>query len=421
MKVCLIGLNHQTAPVEMREQVSIPAGRMVSAHQAFRELEGVLDCVILSTCNRFEVTCLLNEDASPETVFARFLRNWHHLEPRKVFPSLYFYTGRRAIHHLFRVASSLDSLVVGEPQILGQVKDAIHVARQAGCLNTRLAGLFDKALCTAKKVRSETEIASSAVSVSYAAVELARKIFGELKGKKVLILGAGKTGELTARHLLNCQVDGVVVSNRTFEKAEELARRLHGTAARFSELKAHLKNADIVISSTGAPHPILNREQIAEILTERAGRPLFLIDIAVPRDIDPEANQLPNVFLYDVDDLAEVVSSNLKMREKAAQQAEQIVVREVDLALRGLDARSRGAELADLRETLEKICREELAKAQSRMASLSDEDRRVLDLMVHRMVSKISHPLIMEMKQNPQEPHLLGHRLLTLFQAISSQ
>ncbi len=196
MKICLIGLNHQTAPVAVREQVSIHPSCMAGPLQAFRELEGVLDCAILSTCNRFEVTCLLNEETSPETVFVKFLRGWHHLEPRTVFPSLYFYSGPDAIRHLYRVASSLDSLVVGEPQILGQVKDAIHAARQAGCLNTQLSGLFERAIGAAKKVRSETEIASSAVSVSYAAVELARKIFGDLKGKHVLILGAGKTGEL---------------------------------------------------------------------------------------------------------------------------------------------------------------------------------------------------------------------------------
>ena len=178
MKVCLIGLNHQTAPVEVREQVAIHPNRQPAALKFFREIDGVLDCVLLSTCNRFEVTCLLNEDASAEAVFAEFLKTWYSLEPRVVFPCLYFHTGREAIRHLYRVASSLDSLVIGEPQILGQVKDAIHAARQAGYLNTQLATLFEKAIGTAKKVRSETEIASSAVSVSYAAVELARKIFG---------------------------------------------------------------------------------------------------------------------------------------------------------------------------------------------------------------------------------------------------
>lgn len=420
MKICLIGLNHQTAPVEVRERVAIHPSRRLSALQTFREIEGVLDCVLLSTCNRFEATCLLNEDTAPEGVFAQFLRTWHHLEPQTVFPSLYFHAGRDAVRHLYRVACSLDSLVVGEPQILGQVKDAIHAARQAGCLNTRLGGVFERALFAAKKVRSETEIASSAVSVSYAAVELARKIFGDLKGKTVLILGAGKTGELTARHLLNCEVRSVVVSNRTYEKAEELARRLHGRAARFSELAPHLRAADIVISSTGAPHPILSRAQIAEALKERPNRPLFLIDIAVPRDIDPEVNKLSNVFLYDIDDLAEVVGSNLKMREKAAQQAEKIVAREVETTLHSLEIRNRGSEIADLRKTLEKICQEEMLKARSRMASLSEEDQKTLELMIHRIVNKISHPLIMEMKQSPQhERHALGRRLLSLFQTVS--
>ena len=420
MKVCLIGLNHQTAPVEVREQVAIHPNRQPEALRAFRELDGVLDCVILSTCNRFEVTCLLTEEASAEAVFAEFLRTWYSFEPRLVFPSLYFHTGREAIRHLYRVASSLDSLVIGEPQILGQVKDAIHAARQAGCLNTQLATLFEKALGTAKKVRSETEIASSAVSVSYAAVELARKIFGELKGKHVLILGAGKTSELTAKHLLNCEIQGVVVSNRTYEKAEELARRLNGKAAHFSELRPHLREADIVISSTGAPHPILTKADVAEAIKERHNRPLFLIDIAVPRDIDPEVNKLSDVFLYDIDDLAEVVGSNLKMREKAAQQAEKIVNREVELTLGSVEARSRGSEIADLRKTLDKIGQEELLKAASRMTSLSEQDRKILELMVHRIVSKISHPLVMEMKQSPESSPSLGQRLLSFFQTATS-
>ena len=419
MKVCLIGLNHQTAPVEVREQVSIQPNRLASALRTFRELDGVLDCVILSTCNRFEVTCLLNEDAPPEGVFAQFLKGWYALEPRTVFPCLYFHTGREAIRHLYRVASSLDSLVVGEPQILGQVKDAMHAARQAGCLNTQLASLFDKAICAAKKVRNETEIASSAVSVSYAAVELARKIFGELKGRHVLILGAGKTSELTAKHLQNNEVQSVVVSNRTYEKAEELARRLHGKAAHFSELLPHLKEADIVISSTGAPHPILSKAIVTEAIKERHNRPLFLIDIAVPRDIDPEVNQLPDVFLYDIDDLAQVVGSNLKMREKAAQQAEKIVNREVELTLGSLEVRNRGSEIADLRKTLDKIGREELLKAGSRMTSLSEQDRKILELMVHRIVGKISHPLVMEMKQSPESSPSLGRRLLNLFPSRS--
>jgi len=256
--------------------------------------------------------------------------------------------------------------------------------------------------------------------VSYAAVELARKIFGELKGKHVLILGAGKTSELTAKHLLNCEIQSVVVSNRTYEKAEELARRLHGKAAHFSELQPHLKEADIVISSTGAPHPILTKADVAEAIKERHNRPLFLIDIAVPRDIDPEVNKLSDVFLYDIDDLAEVVGSNLKMREKAAQQAEKIVNREVELTLGSVEARSRGSEIADLRKTLDKIGQEELLKAASRMASLSEQDRKILELMVHRIVSKISHPLVMEMKQSSESSPSLGQRLLSFFQTVTS-
>ncbi len=203
--------------------------------------------------------------------------------------------------------------------------------------------------------------------------------------------------------MLNCEVESVVVSNRTHEKAEELARRLHGKAAHFSALQSHLKEADIVISATAAPQAIISKQQVAEAVKERPTRPLFLIDIAVPRDIDPEVNKLSNVFLYDVDDLSEVVNSNLKMREKAAQQGERIVAREVELTMKDLEVRSRGSEIADLRKTLEKICREELAKAEGRLSFLGEADRKVLELMVHRLVNRISHPLIMEMKQSRQE------------------
>jgi len=225
---------------------------------------------------------------------------------------------------------------------------------------------------------------------------------------------------LTAKHLLNCEIQGVVVSNRTYEKAEELARRLNGKAAHFSELQPHLREADIVISSTGAPHPILTKADVAEAIKERHNRPLFLIDIAVPRDIDPEVNKLSDVFLYDIDDLAEVVGSNLKMREKAAQQAEKIVNREVELTLGSVEARSRGSEIADLRKTLDKIGQEELLKAASRMTSLSEQDRRILELMVHRIVGKISHPLVMGMKQSPESSASLGQRLLSFFQTVAS-
>ena len=319
-----------------------------------------------------------------------------------VFPCLYFYTGREAIRHLYRVASSLDSLVIGEPQILGQCqrRDSRRSSSRLFEHATGYAVLREPSV-QPRKYAVRLEIASSAVSVSYAAVELARKIFGELKGKHVLILGAGKTSELTAKHLLNCEIQSVVVSNRTYEKAEELARRLHGKAAHFSELQLHLKEADIVISSTGAPHPILTKADVADAIKERHNRPLFLIDIAVPRDIDPGVNKLSDVFLYDIDDLAEVVGSNLKTREKAAQQAEKIVNREVELTLGSVEARSRGSEIADLRKTLDKIGQEELLKAGSRMTALSEQDRKILELMVHRIVSKISHPLVMEMKRSP--------------------
>jgi glutamyl-tRNA reductase len=307
-------------------------------------------------------------------------------------------------------------MILGEPQILGQVKEAVQIARKQGCLNTHLAGVFEKALFVAKRVRNETEIAASAVSISYAAVELARKIFGDLKGKKVLVLGAGKMSELTAKHLMNSGIEGVVVSNRTYEKAVELAEQLNGQAARFDDIQTHLTNVDIVIASTSAPHHVLSRNQIAAATKERHHRPLFLIDIAVPRNIDPAANQLESVFLYNIDDLSQVVSMNLKMREKAAQQAEKIVRQEVDSFARALEIRNVGTQISDLRTTLEKICQEELSKAKSKLQPLSEAESQVLDLMVHRIVNKISHPLIMEIKRSPQESQSLSQRFVSLVQ-----
>ncbi|MEW5974795.1 MAG: glutamyl-tRNA reductase [Acidobacteriota bacterium] len=420
MKICLVGLNHKTAPVHVRETVSILSHEISSALQVIREQPGVLDGCLVSTCNRLELVVLLNEDTDPQTVFLQFLSELRQIDPSQLAGHLYVHTEREAVRHLFRVASSLDSMVLGESQILGQVKDAMHQALAAGLLNTYLKSLFDKAFTAAKRVRSETEIASSAVSISYAAVELARKIFGELQEKKVLILGAGKMSELTAMHLLNSGVRGVVVSNRTYGKAEELARKLRGEAASFDDIERHLGTADIVISSTRAPHYILKREQIAAAVRQRRNRPLFLIDIAVPRDIDPEVNSLSNVFLYNIDDLANVVDMNLKMREKAAQQATRIVDQEVEGFLRSLEVRDLGPEIADLRQTLEKICQEELVKARTRLGTLTTDQSKALDLMVHRIVSKISHPLIMEMKNTPKEVSSLRHRLVQLFHSATT-
>ncbi|MBI5341773.1 MAG: glutamyl-tRNA reductase, partial [Deltaproteobacteria bacterium] len=292
--IVIVGLNHRTAPVEIRERLAFPAETVGRALRGLVEREEVVEGVILSTCNRVEVCVLAGESYKGTAAVKEFLASYHGIPLRELNGYLYHHEGEEAVKHLFRVSSSLDSMVLGEPQILGQVKDAYGYAAEFRTIGPILDKFYSKAFSVAKRVRTDPRVANSAVSVSYAAVELAKKILGDLPDKTVMLIGAGEMCELAARHLLSAGAKGILVTNRTFERAVRLAEEFEGTPVRFEELATHLKRADIILSSTGAPHFILKREDVDAVIRIRRNRPMFFIDMAVPRDIDPDANEIDN-------------------------------------------------------------------------------------------------------------------------------
>jgi glutamyl-tRNA reductase len=329
MHILIVGLSHKTAPVEIRERVAFAPTAMEKPLHELSALSAISEGIIISTCNRVELCAVSREPEVGVAQLKRFLSDYHGIFPDELYPHLYEYQGEEAIRHLFRVASSLDSMVIGEPQILGQIKTAYGYGSEFKTAGLILNRFFHKAFSVAKRVRTETDIASNAVSVSFAAVELARKIFGSLEDKTVLLIGAGEMCELAARHFVNNGASSVLVTNRTFERAEKLAAEFGGRAIAFDDFPYHLQQVDIVLTSTGAPNFILGPKKVEEVLRQRRNKPMFFIDIAVPRDIDPKVNSLDNVYLYDVDDLQGVVQANLKERHKEAKKAEGIIDQEI--------------------------------------------------------------------------------------------
>ncbi|MCU1307711.1 MAG: glutamyl-tRNA reductase, partial [Acidobacteriaceae bacterium] len=334
MKYCLIGINHKTAPVEVRERLAISESRLPEAVRSLTSRPDVEEGIIFSTCNRVEVLTR-SVDIVPD--LRGFLYGHFQMESSALDGHLYEYSGPDAIRHLFRVASSLDSMIVGEPQILGQVKEAYAVARSVGAVHSHMDALLSRAFAVAKRVRTETSVGSSAVSVASVAVDLAKKIFGSLQGKQVYLVGAGKMSEIAARHLIANGAGAIFVANRTHERAVELARKFNGDAIRFEQLYEMASEADIVITSTGAPHHIFRREHGEMFLQRRKNKPMFFIDIAVPRDVDPAVNELDGIFVYDIDDLQSVVTSHVADRQREASRAEEIINFEVQRFLERLD------------------------------------------------------------------------------------
>jgi len=398
-QIVVVGLNHRSAPVEIREKVAFPASEIGCALRGLLEREQISEVVIVSTCNRVEVWILATVGFQGTAIVENFLASFHKIPFSELNGHLYHYEGEEAIRHLFRVASSLDSMVLGEPQILGQVKDAYGYAAEFRSIGPVLDKFFTKAFFVAKRVRTETRVASSAVSVSYAAVELARKIFGGLSDKTVLLIGAGEMCELAARHLLSAGVKGILVTNRTFERAAKLAEEFHGTPIRFDEFRDHLKRADIVLSSTGAMQAILMRKDVEEVIRARKNRPMFFIDMAVPRDIDPEANQVDNVYVYDIDDLNNVIETNLEERQREAAKAEEIVVAEVRNFLRWLDAQQVTPTIVSLRSKYEEVRKAEVAKALSMLGTDDPKTRKVVEALSASLLNKMLHAPISAMKK----------------------
>ncbi len=407
MEILVVGLSHKSAPVEIREKVAFAADCLHEALRAVRDVDGVHEGVIVSTCNRVEIYAAGRKREDGIEGLCRFMARYHGVEEEKLRPHLYVFAGPEAVRHVFRVASSLDSMVVGEPQILGQVKDAYEKAAEGAATGLVLNRFMHKAFSVAKRVRTETRIAQAAVSISFAAVELARKIFGTLEGKRVLVIGAGEMCELAATHLMENGVSGVQVTNRTLARAEALAAKFQGRAVPFEEFRDHLPDVDIVISSTGAPHFVVEVEDVRAAMKARRQKPMFFIDIAVPRDVDPRANDLPNVYLYDVDDLQGVVDANKKEREKEAEKAEQIVGDEVLGFLAWLRTLEVTPTIRALRERFDGIRRAEMDKTlKSFGEGLTDKQRRSLEAMGQAIVNKILHEPTVHLKRLAEEPEL---------------
>jgi glutamyl-tRNA reductase len=403
MKFFLAGLNHKTAPVALRERLAFDAAALPRALHELRRRPGVAEGLILSTCNRVEVAVTAEDETDCEATVTDFLKSSGRVE--RIEPHLYRYEGRDAVHHLFRVAASLDSMVVGEPQILGQLKQAYAVAKAEGAVNGFLDTVLTRAFSVAKRVRSETEIGHSAVSVSYAAVELAREIFGSLEGKRVMLVGAGKMSELAARHLRRVGACQIYVTNRTRERAEQMARLFDGTLIDYSAFQAALPEADIVITSSAAPHYILRREDMKRVIEARRNRPVFLIDIAVPRNIEPSVNELDNVFLYDIDDLHSVVQRNLQNRQAEAEQAERIIDEEVERLMLRLEARQVAPTIISLQEQLEQIRQGELQRVRAKLGPLTPQQEEAIEALTRGIINKVAHGPISEMRRCAGHPH----------------
>jgi len=398
-ELLVIGLNHRTAPVEVRERLALGDERLDEANRHLHAVDGVDESAIVATCNRVEVIAVARDGDRALDQVTRFLNGERSDASVSLEPHLYTYRGREAVRHVFRVASSLDSMVIGEPQILGQLKDSYAKAASVGATGTVLHRCFHKAFSVAKRVRTETGIAGRAVSVSSAAVELACKIFDRLEGKTVMLIGAGEMGELAARHLVAQGVGGMMVANRTFDRAVDLAREFHGTPVPFDEFSKYLHMADIVIGCTAASDFILGVPAVHEALRGKKGRPLFLIDLGVPRNFDPRINELSNTYLYDVDDLGAVAEENLGERALEAEKAEQIVAHEVEVFWRWLQHLAIVPTIVALREKVEAIRLGELEKALNALGDLTPQERKVVETLTSGIVNKILHEPLTRLKQ----------------------
>ena len=399
MSILLVGLNHKTAPVEVRERLAFSDEACAAGLRALVDGEVIREGLIFSTCNRVEVLAATGAGDARARING-FLRETRQPMIEDYSSYLYTHADEAAVRHVFRVASSLDSMVVGEPQILGQVRRAYSVAVNAGTAGRVLHRLVHHAFHVAKRVRSETGIASSAVSISYTAVELGRKIFGSLKGQTVLLVGAGEMAELAARHLTNAGAARILVANRTYATARELAEKFGGDALEYERLAAQLPEADIVICSTGAGEYVVTPEMARAALEARRNRPAFFIDISVPRAVDPAIGQFDNLFVFDIDDLEAVIASNIREREREAERAELIVESELmqfQQALRQLDL---GPTVGALRARLQQIARAEMQRQRPRLGELTPEQERAIEALLLSTVNKISHPLIDRLRRS---------------------
>jgi len=395
--IVVVGLSHQTAPLEIREALAFPKERLGEALARVREETGLTEAMILSTCNRVEIYGRAPEPTARPV--GEFLARYHHRQPGDLEKYLYRHEGDAAVRHAFRVAASLESMVLGESQILGQVKQAYEAAAEAGSLGSVLNALRNRSYAAAKRARTETSIGRNAVSVSHVAVELARKIFGNLKERAVLLVGAGKMSKLAARQMVKDGARAAVLGGRTLEKAEQLAAALGGRSAPLEALRAEMERVDVVISGTGAPGLVVHRDDVEAAQAARRHRPLFLIDIAVPRDIEPSAGKVTGVFLYDIDDLKSVSDANLRERQKEAAAAESIVDQETRDFLDWRHSLDVVPLLVELRGRADEIRRGEIEKARRRLGPLTPEQEKAVDAMTCGIVNKLLHSPTVRLKE----------------------
>ena len=400
MTLVLIGVNHKTAPIEVRERIAISREDLPQTTRALAAVPGVAECMIVSTCNRVEILAAVESQAIDVT---SFLHRHFGLDPALLAPHLYEHRDQEAVRHLFRVAASLDSMVVGEPQILGQVKEAFAVARALGTVGAQLEHLLQYTFAAAKRVRTKTEIGSNSVSIASVAVELARKIFGSLQGRTVFLVGAGKMSELAARHLVQQGAGAILVTNRTLERARHMAEAFAGQGIPFEKLYDAASQADIVISSTGAPHPIFRREHGQAFLHRRRNRPMFFIDIAVPRDVDPQMGKLEGIFVYDIDDLQQVAVAHLSERSREAEAAEALIAGEVERFHQSQLAVNVAPAIVALQRQAEEIRQAEFKRAQSHLGPLNTEQLAAVEALTRGLVNKFLHPPMQALKQAARE------------------
>jgi glutamyl-tRNA reductase len=408
MSLNLVGLNHKTAPIEIRELVAVSEKEISSSLKVLRTDYGFDEAMILSTCNRVEVIARHHQSDRAEKLIKRFLHSRNALSAHSLDEHLYTFRDEKLVRHVFRVASSLDSMIQGEPQILGQVKQAYRFSEEAGVSGEHLSHLMPRAFFVAKRVRTETRIANSAVSVSSAAVELARKIFVELADQKILLLGAGKMGELVVKNLLSSGISQISVANRTEGRSQEIVSRLGGTPVSFNEINTHLVEADIVVVSTGSASHVLDFPMMEEVMNRRRYTPLFIIDISVPRNVAPEVNEIDHVFLFDIDDLESVITSNIEDREREAEMAENIVTEEVKNYMAHSASRDLGPFIRSFRNRIEEICLDELRNNRN---GLSAEEYSESEKLVRRIARRISHPLTVQIKRQEIDPSRRNQRI----------
>ncbi len=402
-RVCLVGLSYRTAPVEVRERLALPEAELGAAIDRLRAQAGIEEALILSTCNRMEVAVTAEGHRALDNA-VECLAAARGLDARWLETYLYRLEDRAAIRHVFRVAASLDSMVLGEPQILGQLKAAYAAARERGALGGLLDAVLTRAFSVAKRVRSETGIARSAVSVSYAAVEIARRIFDDFHTKRVLLVGAGKMSELAARHLKRAGCRLIFITNRTRSRAEDLARVLGGEVIDYADFPARLHEMDIVLASSGAPEYVLHKDDLRQALKRRHHRPIYIVDIAVPRNVDPAANELDGVTLVDIDDLGREVAGNRQSRAREAGQAEQIIDEEIERLIERFSARSVAPAIVNLQAQLDALGRSELEKLRAKLGPLKPEQERALEAYTRSLLNKIAHGPITELRRAATTP-----------------